>query len=123
MKLISKLVFSFFSNVIALAVAVYFISGFKITMEAKNFLMVAGAFTLINLFIRPILKLLFGPVILITFGLGTIVVNAALLWLLDFMSNDVTIIGLTPLIYATIVIGAVNLILALSAKKLFRGED
>lgn len=116
MKLFARLIFSFFSGLLALWVATYFIKGFVVSGDLKNFLTVAAIFTLINLFIRPILKLVLTPVIFLTFGLGIIVVNALTLYILDYFSQSVNIDGVSPLIYATLIISVVNIILHFSAK-------
>lgn len=119
-KFLSRLIFSFFSNLIALWAAVYFIKGFEIAPDFIKFSWVAAIFTLLNIFIRPILKLILTPLIIITLGLGIIVVNAAVLYLLDFLSPDITITGLMPLFYATLLISLVNILISLSAKRVYR---
>lgn len=118
MKLFARLIFSFFSGLLALWVATYFIKGFVVSGDLKNFLTVAAIFTLINLFIRPILKLVLTPVIFLTFGLGIIVVNALALYILDYFSQSVSIDGVSSLIYATLIISVVNIILHFSAKNI-----
>ncbi|MEK7149471.1 MAG: phage holin family protein [Patescibacteria group bacterium] len=116
MKFLARLIFSFFSGLLALWAATYFIKGFAVSGDLKNFLTVAAIFTLINLFIRPILKLVLTPVIFLTFGLGIIVVNALTLYILDYFSQSVSIDGVSSLIYATLIISVVNIILHFSAK-------
>ena len=120
MRLISKFIFSFFSNVLALLAVKYFIAGFAISNNLYGFLSATLIFTLINLFIRPILKLVLSPIIFITLGLGIILVNAITLYILDYFSPDITISGLTPLLYATILISVVNLLVHFSAKRLYK---
>ena len=120
MKFISRLIFYFFTNFIALLVAAYFIKEFKITPDLLNFSLVAGIFTLINIFIRPILKLILSPIIILTFGLGIILVNALTLYLLDIILTDITIIGLRALIYATLIISLINILISFSAKKIYK---
>lgn len=119
MKLFSRLIFYFFSNALALLAAVYFVDGFKIESVYIDFLMAAAVFTLLNVFIKPIFKLIFGPIIIITLGLGIILVNAFILYLLDFFSDGVNIEGLTALFYATLIIGLVNIIINFFAKGLY----
>ena len=120
MRLISKFIFSFFSNVLALLAAKYFISGFNISASLYGLASATMIFTLINLFIRPVLKLILSPIIFITLGLGIILVNALTLYILDYFSADITISGLTPLLYATILISAINLLVHFSAKRLYK---
>lgn len=119
MKFISRFLFSLFSNLLAFIIAKTYIVGFMVTGELRQLLIVVAVFTVINTFIRPILKLILGPIIILTFGLGILVVNALMLYLLDYFSKNVIIQGLEPLAYATLIISAVNLIVGISARKTY----
>jgi len=120
MKLFSRLIFYFFSNVLAFLAAVYFVEGFEIAPNYIDFLTATAVFTLLNVFIKPILKLILSPIIIITLGLGVILVNALTLYLLDFLSEGVNIEGLTALFYATLIIGLINIAISFSAKNLYK---
>ena len=119
-KFISRLIFHFFTNFIALLATTYFIKEFEVVPDLASFSLVAGVFTLINVFIRPILKLILSPVIILTFGLGIILVNALTLYLLDIILTDITITGLSALIYATLIISLINILISFSAKKIYK---
>lgn len=119
MKFLSRFLFSLFSNLLAFIVAKTYITGFLVTGDLKQLLIVVAIFTVINMVIRPILKLILGPIIILTFGLGILLVNALMLYLLDYFSKNVTIQGLEPLAYATLIISAVNLIVGMSARKTY----
>lgn len=123
MRFVARLIFSFFSNLVALGAAVYLIPNFSITPSLVNFLGVAGIFTLINIFIKPLLKLVLTPIIIITFGLGIIFVNMLALYLLDFLSVNITIEGLQALLYSSLIIGLINLLINFSAKRLYKEAD
>jgi len=118
MKLLSRLIISFISNLVALLAAVYFVKGFKIAPEIEGFLLVTAIFTLINIFIRPIIKMILSPIILLTFGLGIILVNALTLYLLDISLTQINIEGLTSLFYATLIISAVNILIHFAVKRM-----
>ena len=123
MRFISSLIFHFFSNFIAIIAATYFLKDFKISGDYKTLIIVVAIFTLINLFIKPILSLIFKPFIFITFGLASILINALMLYLLDFFSADVTILSTETLIFATLIISLINIIINLSAKSLYRSNS
>ena len=105
---ITKIVVLFLLNAAALYVAVYFVDVFEIIGGRVEFAVVAAIFTLINFFIKPVVKLVLSPVIIITLGLGLVFVNAVMLYFLDFVSDSVIINGTIPLIYATVVISVVH---------------
>jgi len=116
MKLLAKLILAFGANILALLAAVYFIDGVTVSRDPKGFLTVALLLTLVNLVIRPIAKMIFSPLILITLGLFTIVINAGILYIVDIYLPEIAIIGLIPLILTTLIISAVNVLAKLIAK-------
>ena len=120
MKLISHFIFSFFSNFVALLIAGNFISGFEISDNLANLAIAAVIFMLLNTFIRPLIKMIFSPLVILTLGLFTLVINAGMLYLLDIVSENVTIRGTESLIYGTLLIVGVNFLLHFSAKYLFK---
>ena len=123
MRWIANLVFSYFTNLIALILAGQFISGFEvITAPFDNLLLAAATFTAINWFIRPILKMILSPIIFLTLGLFTLVINAGILKFLDILSVNVNISGTESLIYGTLLITGVNILLHFSAKLLFKKD-
>jgi putative membrane protein len=78
----------------ALALAVWLIDGFDFSGEWWEFLIVAAILGLANLIVRPILRLLSLPIVLVTFGLFLIVVNALVLALVVWLS-EIWDLGLT----------------------------
>jgi putative membrane protein len=82
----------------------------------------ALALTIINALVGPVMKLLLGPFLVLSFGLLIILINAVCLFLVPYllvflgMGSPIGFDGYLPLLLATIIISAVNLILGLSAK-------
>ena len=116
MKFVGKILLAIIANAFALLLAKNIVSGFVLLDNFFVIIEVAAVFTAINLFLKPILKLILGPIIILTLGLGLIVVNAALLKLLDFLSKDLTIENIIALLYATLIISAVNVIVHLATR-------
>lgn len=116
MGIVSKSVGMFAANSIALYIARTFIPGFELPLNLRDFLIAVSVLTLINLFLRPIIKLFLAPLIIITLGLASILINVLTLLLLDYLLTSVTISGLLPLLYSTLILGIVNLIIHLPKK-------
>ncbi|MBI5306073.1 phage holin family protein [Candidatus Wolfebacteria bacterium] len=116
-KFIIRFFLLFLSNIAALFAAVYFVKGFEISFGLENFAVVAAIFTFINIAIKPIIKLVLSPIIIITLGIASVFVNVLVLYFLDFISDRITIIGIGPLIYATIVIWVINFIMRFFIKR------
>ncbi|MBI4993516.1 phage holin family protein [Candidatus Wolfebacteria bacterium] len=117
-KFVIRIFLFFLSNLAALYAAVYFVKGFEIISGIENFAVVALIFTFINIFIKPFIKLVLTPLIIITLGLASILINVIVLYFLDFISDKITIIGTEPLIYATVIIWFVNLMTGFFIKKI-----
>ena len=115
----SKLIVQILSNAIAIYIASQTVPGFTFSGDNKfTALLTAGfIFGLINFFIKPVLKLISLPLILLTLGLFTIVINIAMLLLLDHLIVELAISGLWAAFWAMIVISAVNLFIGTFSKE------
>lgn len=74
---------------------------------------------LANFFIKPILKAVSLPIMILTLGIFSLVINMALVWLIaDVIFSDVLeISGIIPLFWTTAIIWLLNFILGLHNKK------
>lgn len=104
------------TNAAALYIANILISEVSFSLEIKQFALIVGVLTLINILVRPIIKLVLTPVIILTLGLGIILVNATTLYILDFILPTVTIEGFVALLLTAAILSAISLIINLSAK-------
>lgn len=105
-----------FGNSLALYVAYYFVSGFVVSGSWKEYL-IAGAFLgLLNLLVKPVLKMISMPIIILTLGLFILVINGLLLWTVDYIFDFVSIRDVTALLYAAVIISVVNLFVSASTK-------
>lgn len=75
-------------NAAALWVAVQLIEGIEFFGEWWELLVVAVAFSLLNTFLRPILRILTLPITLITLGLFLLVINALMLLLTGLIASE-----------------------------------
>ncbi len=116
MKFLNTLVISFIANGVGLYAAGALIPGFSITPDIKDIAIAAGILTGINFVLKPIVKHLLWPLMFLTLGLFSIVINAITLYALDYLLPYVTISGLIPLIYATLVITGANVAVSIVAK-------
>ncbi len=66
------------------------------------------AMALVNALVTPLLKLLFFPLILITFGLASGLLNIFALWFLSLLLPNLTISSLLALLYGTVIFSIGN---------------
>lgn len=118
MKFFKRLIGGLIANGLGLYIATLYVPGVDIPLTVSQFALVATTLTLINLFIRPFIKFVLTPIIILTLGLGSLIINALILYFLDFLLPTVTIEGLVALVLTTIIVSTANLVINFSSKKL-----
>ena len=115
-----RLILRWAINAVALYVAIMpgWIKG--IEAQAAGLGAIAGLaliFGVVNALLRPLLKFLTCPVILLTLGLFTLVINAALFWLTGLLGQlfDIgfTVSGPLPALLGGLVVGVVSAVLTI----------
>jgi len=103
-------------NSLALYAATYLVSGFIIDGGIKEFLLAGILLGILNFSIKPVLKAISTPLIILTLGLWTIVINALMLWTVDYVFDFVLIQDIITLVWAVIVISVINIFISTTAK-------
>lgn len=70
-----------------------FNKGFQIEGDLQTFLTASAVFTVIAVFLKPVLKLLFFPINLLSLGLFSWLINVAVLYLLTFFVPQVKVLA------------------------------
>jgi putative membrane protein len=70
-----------FINAVAIAAAVYLVPGIELGPKLSSLIWLALIFGLVNALLRPILKLFTFPLIVLTLGLFSLLINSFLFWL------------------------------------------
>lgn len=96
------------ANSLAIYLAAYFIPGVNFRGNWKVLLLSGLILSLINVFIKPILKFISLPVIILTFGLFSIAINLVVIWLLTKFMPSLIITSLWAFIGTAIIISLVN---------------
>ena len=109
--MIRRLVLRILVTMLALWVASSFLPGFFVTGGLVGYLTAGAVLALLNGLVRPIIKLVTLPLILLTLGLFTVVVNAAMLWFAAALTGLITIAGPMTLLWATFIISLVHVAL------------
>ncbi|MEX2290227.1 MAG: phage holin family protein [Mycobacteriales bacterium] len=97
---------------LVIAAAVWIVAavvpGVVVQEGVESYLLIALIFAVVNLLVRPVLKLLAFPLLLLTLGLFLIVINAAMLGLTALLTDRLSIDGVGPAVLASLVISAVT---------------
>jgi putative membrane protein len=100
----------------ALWVAAWLLPGLDFTGTIVQLLLVAAVFGIVNSLIRPILTVLTCPLIVITLGLFTLVINALMLLLTGALSESwglgFAVSGFWAAFFGGLVVGLVSAVLS-----------
>ncbi len=100
-------------NAAALWVAAQLLDGITLSDQPVAVLIVAVVFGLVNSFIRPVVRLLTFPFTIVTLGLFTLVVNAAMLQLTDWLTGGLNVVGFWTSVLGGIIISLVSWFLSI----------
>ena len=110
-------------NAIALYAAVALLNGNGLNPQSSNwlsFIWLALIFGLLNALLRPLLKFLTCPLILLTLGLFTLVINTFLFWLAGVIGTTFgvgfTVDGFVPAFLGGLIVTVVSVVLTLIFK-------
>lgn len=112
-----KLFFHIVSGILGLFIAAKIVPGVQFYGTFLSLVIIGLVLGLINFFIKPILKSLSFPIKIITLGLSSLIINMAVIWLIDIIfPKELEITGLIALFWTTIIVWALNLFFGLQNK-------
>ena len=118
--MIKKIILGVVLNAFALYAVAYFLPDIQYTGGILFFLISGFIIGFLNVFIKPLMKLLSFPLMLMTVGLFSLVINAIIFWLtmkvvngINIADVSVTISNALTYLIAGVVFGIVNWLLHL----------
>ncbi|HLA87079.1 MAG TPA: phage holin family protein [Anaerolineales bacterium] len=113
-------------NAVALFVAVLIVPGIQFNGAWTGILWLALIFGLLNALVRPLLKFLTCPLILLTLGLFTILINTAMLMLTSNIGQSFgigfTVDGFWPALLGSLVISFVSVVMGFILRDELKGR-
>ena len=107
-------------NAVALGVAAMLLPGIRVDGGWQVLAVTALIFGLVNALIRPLVTLLTCPLIILTLGLFTLVVNAGMLllasWLAGLLDIGFAVDGFWPAFWGGLIISIVSAVLSMLLK-------
>jgi putative membrane protein len=104
-------------NAAALWVATRLVPGVSFEGGTLPFLGVALVFGVVNAFLRPVLKILTFPLIIVTLGIFALVVNGLMLWLTSSLSESLGlgfhVSGFWAAFWGALVVSLASLVLSM----------
>jgi putative membrane protein len=99
------------AGILGIFLAERFVPGVSFTGDWKALIIAGGILGLLNLFIKPILKIITIPLRILTFGLFGLVINMLIVWVTDIIFPELVIRGILPLFLTSVITWGISLIL------------
>jgi putative membrane protein len=104
-------------NAVAIWVAIRIVPGIVPTERSvEAYIVIALVFGLVNAIIRPVVALLTCPLVILTLGLGTLLINTAMFWLAGEIGTRLgygfTVDGFWPAFWGALVVSIVSAVLS-----------
>jgi putative membrane protein len=110
--MVRALIVRWVSNVAALFVAAWLLSGVTYGDTWWSLLIAAAVFTVVNAWVKPILAVLSIPFIVVTLGLFYFLINVLMLYVTDWVVPDFEISTFWWGVLAAIIVSFVNMVLS-----------
>ena len=111
-----RLIFAWLSNVVALFAAAWIIGPIDYGGDFWVLFIAALVFTIVNVFIRPLVILLALPAVILTLGLALILINMLMLYMTDWIVPSFETGSFWATLGGAVIVSIVNLILNLVLK-------
>ena len=98
-------------SAIAIGIAAYLVPGVAVTWVSAFVLVIVLAF--INIFIKPVIKLLTLPINILTLGIFSLVLNALFILLVAKFVPGFSVVGFWPAFWFSIVLSLINAVFGL----------
>jgi putative membrane protein len=122
MSLTQRLLLSWLTNAISIAVAAVVLTRMTVT-SAGDLILAAAVFGILNTILKPIARLLTLPFAIVTLGLAWFFVSMLMLYLTQAIISGVDIHGFWTLVWATVIVWAANMVLDLVTGMWRRGRS
>lgn len=84
------------------------VPGVTVREGIGSYVLIALVFAVVNVLVKPVLKLLSFPLLLLTLGLFLVVINAALFGLTALLTDRLQVDGVGPAVISALIISAVT---------------
>ena len=103
-----KLILRFLVIAAAVWLVSLYVPGVVVREGIDSYLIIALIFAAVNLLVKPVLKLLSVPLLVLTLGLFLVVINALMFGLTALLTERLDVSGVGPAVIASLVISVVT---------------
>lgn len=112
------LILQIISGILGLWIAIRFIPEVEFVGKIQALFLAGLVLGLFNFFLKPVLKFITLPLRILTFGLFSLVINIGMIWLIDFIFDEIKIFGIWPLFLTTLIIWGISFLINIFIPKI-----
>ena len=116
----TRLILRWAINAVAIWAAITLLQGHGIELTQTGWLPIVGLaliFGLLNALLRPLIEILTCPLIILTLGLGTLLINTLLFWLTGLIGSQFgigfVVAGFWPAFVGALIVSVVSVVLTM----------
>jgi putative membrane protein len=106
-----RFIVTWFFNIVAIWVAAKLVDGVGYGNDEWILVVAALVFSIVNIFVKPLVILFTLPLVILTLGIALFFVNLLMLYLTSWIVDDFSVDSFGAAILATIIVWAVNTLL------------
>jgi putative membrane protein len=108
---VRRLIIGTAGNAVALWAAARIVGNVDLSSSWWTVILAALVLTLLNWYVKPVLKVLAFPLVIVTLGIALFFISMFILWLTSAIVSGFDINGFWPLVKATIIVWIVNMLI------------
>ncbi len=101
------------ANTLGLYLAAQYIQGVNFSGDIVSLLIAGVVLGVLNVIVRPIVKIFSAPLIVLTLGLFIIIINFFILWILQIFVKELTITGFWAYFWTLAILTGANFVVHL----------
>jgi putative membrane protein len=111
LTIMAVLIFHLLGNSLALYLAARFIQGVSFVGDIVDLLVAGVILGIFNFFLKPILKIVSAPIILLTLGVFIFIINLFIIWLVQYILPELAIQGFWAYFWTIVFLTLINFLI------------
>lgn len=110
--MITSFLLHIIANAVAILASAWLVPNVFYEYQFLSLIKIAAMLATANALIKPVLKMIFGPLILITLGFFTLIINIFLIWLVIRFAPEISIVGINAYFFTMLIVSFFNFIVS-----------
>lgn len=115
--MITSFLLHIIANAVAILASAWLMPNVFYEYQFLSLIKIAVMLAAANALIKPVLKMIFSPLILITLGFFTLIINIFLIWLVARFAPEISIVGINAYFFTMLIASFFNFIVSATQDK------